>query len=357
MVFFAAGCRPAARSLSGVRGEGGVRRGARRMNRVLVTGATGFTGGALAQRLVAQKVPVRALVRDPARAAPLADLGVEIMQGQLCDPAALGKVMRDVDVVYHIAALYRQQGVDPRAFREANTIAVKHLLDAAVEAKVSRFVHCSTVGVHGHIERPPAAEDAPFAPGDLYQETKLAGERIAARYMAEGRLPVTIFRPAGIYGPGDLRFLKLFRLIKRGRFPMIGDGQTLYHSVYIDDLLDGIVRCGTADRAIGETFILAGPEYTTLNELVALVARALGRPPSRLRIPVAPIRALAAACEAICRPFGLEPPLHRRRVAFFTNNRAFDITKARRQLGYAPKVSIHEGIARTSAWYAQQGLL
>jgi nucleoside-diphosphate-sugar epimerase len=326
-------------------------------NKVLVTGATGFTGGALARRLATHNAPVRALVRNRCRAATLADMGIEIAQGQLCDPASLRQAMSGIDVVYHIAALYRQQGVEPQAFREANSIGVKHLLDAAVDAKVSRFVHCSTVGVHGHIERPPAAEDAPFAPGDLYQETKLEGERIAARYMAEGRLPVTIFRPAGIYGPGDLRFLKLFRLIKRGRFPMIGDGQTLYHSVYIDDLVDGIVRCGTADRAIGETFILAGPEYTTLNEMVALVAKAVGRPPPRLRIPVAPVRAIAAACEILCRPFGLEPPLHRRRVGFFTKNRAFDISKARRQLGYAPKVSIGEGIARTSAWYTQQGLL
>jgi len=325
--------------------------------KVLVTGATGFTGGALARRLASHNAPVRALVRDSARAAPLAELGIEIAQGDLCDPAALREAMRGVDVVYHIAALYRQQGVEPRLFREVNGTAVQHLLDAAIEAGVSRFVHCSTIGVHGDVKRPPAAEDAPFAPGDLYQESKLEGERIAARYMVEGRLPITIFRPAGIYGPGDLRFLKLFRGIKRGRFPMIGDGRTLWHGVYIDDLVDGIVRCGTADQAVGETFILGGPEYTTLNELVALVAYAVDASPPRLRIPLAPVYAAAAACEAVCRPLGLEPPLHRRRVDFFTKSRAFDISKARRELGYAPQVSIREGVARTSAWYAEQGLL
>ena len=325
--------------------------------KVLVTGATGFTGGALARRLASHNAPVRALVRDSARAAPLAELGIEIAQGDLCDPAALREAMRGVDVVYHIAALYRQQGVEPRLFREVNGTAVQHLLDAAIEAGVSRFVHCSTIGVHGDVKRPPAAEDAPFAPGDLYQESKLEGERIAARYMVEGRLPITIFRPAGIYGPGDLRFLKLFRGIKRGRFPMIGDGRTLWHGVYIDDLVDGIVRCGTVDQAVGGTFILGGPEYTTLNELVALVAYAVDASPPRLRIPLAPVYAAAAACEAVCRPLGLEPPLHRRRVDFFTKSRAFDISKARRELGYAPQVSIREGVARTSAWYAEQGLL
>ena len=324
---------------------------------VLVTGATGFTGGALARRLASHNAPVRVLVRDARRAAPLADLGIEVARGDLRDPTSLSQAMRGVDVVYHIAALYRRQGVEPCLFSQVNASAVRHLLDAAVAAGVGRFVHCSTVGVHGHIEQPPAAEDAPFAPGDLYQDSKLEGERIAARYMAEGRLPVTIFRPAPIYGPGDLRLLKLFRGIKRGYFPMIGDGSVFYHLVYIDDLVEGILRCGTAEQAIGETYILAGPEYMNLNELTATVAEAVGARPPWLRLPFAPVYAAAAACEAVCRPLGLEPPLHRRRVGFFAKSRAFNIAKARRRLGYAPKVSTREGIARTAAWYTQQGLL
>jgi dihydroflavonol-4-reductase len=327
------------------------------MGRVLVTGATGFAGGALARRLATHNAPVRALVRNSANVAPLTALGIESVHGDLRDPASLRQAMCGVDVVYHIAAIYRQQGVEPQLFKAINATGVQHLLDAAVDAGVSRFVHCSTVGVHGHIERPPAAEDAPFAPGDVYQDSKLEGERIAARYMAEGRLPVTIFRPAPIYGPGDLRFLKLFRGIKRGRFPMIGDGEVFYHLVYIDDLVEGILRCGTADQAIGEIFILAGPEYTTLNDLMATVARELGGRPPWLRIPFAPVYAAATVCEAVCRPLGVEPPLYRRRVSFFAKSRAFDIGKARRTLGYAPKVSVREGVARTGAWYAEQGLL
>jgi dihydroflavonol-4-reductase len=327
------------------------------VNKVLVTGATGFTGGALARRLASHNAPVRALVRKSARVAPLVDLGIEIVHGDLRDPASLRQAMCGVDVVYHIAAIYRQQGVEPELFNDVNATGVKHLLDAAIAAGVSRFVHCSTVGVHGHVKQPPADEDAPFAPGDVYQESKLEGERIAARYMAEGRLPITIFRPAPIYGPGDLRFLKLFRGIKRGRFPMIGNCQAFYHLVYIDDLLDGILRCGTAEQAIGEIFILAGPEYMTLNELMRIVAEEIGVRPPWLRIPLTPVYAAAAVCEAVCRPLRLEPPLHRRRVGFFTNSRAFDIAKAHRQLDYAPRVSVREGVARTGAWYAAQGLL
>ena len=327
------------------------------MGRVLVTGATGFTGGALARRLVSDGAPVRALVRDAARAEPLATMGIEIAHGDLRDPTSLRKALCGVDVVYHIAAAYRQQGIDPQLFKDINGTGVRHLLDAAIGAGVSRFVHCSTVGVHGHVEDPPAAEDAPLAPGDLYQLSKLDGERIAARYSAEDRLPITIFRPAGIYGPRDHRFLKLFRGIKRGRFPMIGDGQAFYHWIYIDDLVEGIIQCGTLDQAIGETFILAGPEYTTINELVAIVAEGLGARPPWLRIPLTPIYMAAAACEAVCKPMNLEPPLYRRRVDFFTKSRAFDISKARRDLGYAPQVSLREGVARTVTWYAERGLL
>jgi nucleoside-diphosphate-sugar epimerase len=324
---------------------------------VLVTGATGFTGGALARRLARHNAPVRALVRNPARTARLADLGIEIAHGDLRDARSLRKAMQGVDTVYHIAAVYRQQCVEPRMFEAINGSGVQYLLDAAIAAGVRRFVHCSTVGVHGNVKDPPAAEDAPLAPGDLYQESKLKGERIAARYMAEGRLPITIFRPAGIYGPGDLRFLKLFRGIKRGRFPMIGDGQVFYHWVYIDDLIDGIIRCGTVEQAIGETFILAGPEYTTLNELLATMAEELGGRLPWPRIPLAPVYFAAAVCEVVCRSLNVEPPLHRRRVDFFTKSRAFDISKARRKLGYAPQVSIREGVARTAAWYADEGLL
>jgi nucleoside-diphosphate-sugar epimerase len=327
------------------------------VGKILVTGATGFTGGALARRLVADGAKVRILVRDTARAESLTPLGMEIAVGDLRDPACLSGALDDVDAVYHIAALYRQQSVEHSAFEDINANGVQHLLDASIAAGVRRFVHCSTVGVHGHVAHPPAAEDAPLAPSDPYQRSKLEGERIAARYMAEGRLPITIFRPAGIYGPGDLHFLKLFRGVKRRRFPMIGSGQVLWHGVYIDDLVDGIIKCGTLDAAIGETFILAGPEYTTLNELVAIVAAAVGARPPWLKIPLPPVYWAAATCEAICRPLKLEPPLHRRRVDFFTKNRAFDISKARRMLGYDPQMSIHEGVARTAAWYAEHGLL
>jgi dihydroflavonol-4-reductase len=322
---------------------------------ILVTGANGFTGGRLARRLAADGRRVRGLVRKPADAEALRPAGVEPALGDLGDAASLEAACRDVATVYHVAALYRQEG-DPKRFFEVNVDGTRRLLEAAERAGVGRFVHCSTVGVHGDVKTPPADETAPFAPADHYQVSKLEGERVVRSFMEAG-LPVSIFRPAPIYGPGDLRLLKMFRAVKRRRFPMIGTGKPYYHMVYIDDLVDGIRLCGERDEARGETFILAGPDYGSLEELVRIIADQFEVEPLPFHVPVGPVKTAGALCEAICRPFGIDPPLHRRRVSFFEKSRAFDSSKARRELGYDPKVPVREGVRRTAEWYEREGLL
>jgi nucleoside-diphosphate-sugar epimerase len=221
---------------------------------------------------------------------------------------------------------------------------------------VTRFIHCSTVGVQGQIDDPPAAEDYRFAPGDHYQQSKLDGELLALEYAGRG-LPLVVVRPVGIYGPGDLRFLKLFRSIHRGRFVMIGSGRSLYHLTYIDDLIDGFVLAGASPAAVGEVFTIAGPRYTTLRELVGMIADALGRPHPRLRVPFAPVYAASVVSERVCRWIGVSPFLYPRRVEFFSKDRAFDTAKARRVLGFAPAVDLEDGLRRTAAWYRDEGLL
>ncbi len=325
---------------------------------ILVTGATGFTGGHLARRLAREGHRVRALVRNPDKGADLVAAGIETVAGDLRDPASLRRAMDGVEVVYHIAAAFREEKLSDAEMWAINCDGVRHMLDAAIEAgSVKRFVHCSTIGVHGHVEDPPATEDAPFAPGDTYQESKLAGEKIAAEYMRAGRLPITIFRPGGIYGPGDRRFLKLFRAIKKQRFVMIGSGQVLYTLIYIDDLVEGIIRCGTHPNAVGNIYILTGEPALTLNEFVGYIADVLGVPHPRWRIPVWPVYAAAFACEQLCKPLGIEPPLYRRRVDFFRKDRSFSIARARRDLGFELQVSVPEGLARTAHWYEAQGWL
>jgi dihydroflavonol-4-reductase len=325
--------------------------------RALVTGATGFTGGHLARALAARGWRVRALVRNVARGLDLAADGIELSPGDLRDRSALQAAVRDIDVVFNIAAVYRQAGVGDRVYREINANAVGHLIEAAAAAGVRRVVHCSTVGVHGDVEGPPATESAPLRPGDVYQETKLEGEAIARAAAERLGIEVVIVRPTGIYGPGDRRLLKLFRGVARQRFPILGSGRIYYHLTYIDDLVDGFVLCATHPAAAGRTYILAGGDVTTLNELVEIVAGVAGVRPPWLRLPVFPFWLAGALCEAVCVPLGLEPPLYRRRVDFYTKSRAFDTTRARTEIGFAPRVGLADGIGRTLDWYRRHGWL
>jgi len=326
--------------------------------RILVTGATGFTGGHLARGLRRRGSTVRALARaEDARAAALSADGIEVSVGDLRDCASLGRALAGIDIVYNIGATYRQAAAGKADYAAINARAVADLIEAASVAGVRRVVHCSTVGVHGDVDQPPAGEDAPLRPGDEYQRSKLEGERLGRAAAARTGVELVIARPSGIYGPGDRRLLKLFRGVARRRFVTLGSGEIYYHLTYIDDLVEGFRLCGEVPAASGRTYILAGGEVTTLNELVRRIASAAGVRTPGLRLPVWPFWLAGAACEAVCVPLGIEPPLYRRRVDFFTKSRAFDISRARAELGYDPGVGLDEGIRRTLAWYREQGWL
>jgi nucleoside-diphosphate-sugar epimerase len=324
--------------------------------RVLVTGATGFTGGHLARSLKKRGHDVWAMVRTPQSAEALRDAGISVTVGDLARPDSLPPVVEGgFDLIYNVAALYRQAGLPDSIYHQVNATAVGQLIEAAAKTGVRRVVHCSTVGVHGDIEYPPANEDAPLNPGDVYQVSKVEGERLARDAAARTGVELVIARPSGIYGPGDRRLLKLFRGVARRRFVVLGDGTIFYHLTYIDDLVEGFRLCGEVPEAAGRTYILAGGEVPTLNELAAMIAQEANVRPPSLHLPAWPFQLAGAACEAVCAPFGIEPPLYRRRVDFFTKSRAFDISRARQELGYQPSVSLREGIRRTMAWYRDQG--
>ena len=325
----------------------------------LVTGVTGYTGGRLAASLAGRRRHVRGLVRPSSllRADRQALSDVEICLGDLTDRGSLDQACRGVETIYHVAATYRTAGQRERTYREVNVQGTENLLQAALAAGVRRFVHCSTGGVHGHIERPPATEDAPLAPGDVYQVTKLEAEQLARDTGTRTGLEVVVARPIGIYGPGDTRFLKLFRGIARQRFPILGSGEVFYHLTYIDDLVAGFHLCGEVPDAAGRTYLLAGPSYTTLNELAAVIADEMRVSAPRWHLPVWPVWLAGALCEAVCIPLRIEPPLYRRRVEFFTKSRAFDTTRARTELGYSPKMDLRPGIHLTATWYREQGWL
>ncbi len=283
--------------------------------------------------------------------------GVDIVEGDITDPRAVERAVTGVNAIFHLAAVYREAKHRDAQYARVHVEGTRCLLDAACNHQVTRFVHCSTVGVHGHIEAPPADEQAPYKPGDVYQRTKLEGEQLALSYHGRHGLPVTVARPTAIYGPGDMRLLKLFRLIARRRFIVLGTGEIFYHMVHVDDLARGLQLLGHHPCAPGEVFILGGERYHSLRELTAMIAEAVGVSKPWVRLPARPFQIAGTLCEKVCIPFGIEPPIYRRRVDFFTKSRAFSIDKARRLLGYRPTVSLEAGIRTTLEWYQAHGYL
>lgn len=324
---------------------------------VAVTGATGFLGSHLTERLIAEGCQLNILARSAEKADKFVGRVAQIVYGDITDRAALEELMAGCECVVHLVSNFRVVKGTPKSYAMTNVEGTVQALAAARAVDVKRFVHCSTIGVHGDVARTPATETSPYNPGDLYQETKLEAENACRREMERGGMEVVIVRPTSQYGPGDTRMLKMFRMLAARKFILIGACKENFHAVYIDDLVQGFWLAMNTPGIGGETFFLGGPSYVSLDEYIKTAAQALGVAPPKLRVPYWPVHALAWGCEIVCKPFGIEPPLHRRRVKFFKNNRAFSIAKAQAQLGYHPRVELLEGMQRTVAWYREHGYL
>ena len=324
---------------------------------VVVTGATGFLGAVLCRKLVHAGYRVRAVYRRAEKLDQLANLDVETVQADVTDSDAIATAIEGAHIVFHIAALFRQHGVPDSTFWSVNVNGTENTLKASADAGVKRFIHCSTVGVHSHIERPPADESEEYRPGDIYQSTKCEGEKLALDWFREGRIDGCVIRPAMIWGPGDNRTLKLFRGIARRRLPVIGDGQTELHWVLVDDVANGMILAAESEKSSGQVYILAGERPINIGELFQRIADCIGVEPIGYRVPAWPIQIAGEVIERLCRPFGIEPPLYRRRVDFFTKTRAFDLSKARNGLSYQPGQDLNSEIERIVESYRSQNLL
>ena len=325
--------------------------------RALVTGATGFIGGRLCQKLVREGHAVRGLARSLERGDMLRREGIETVLGDLRDRASLERATTGVDTVFHFAAVFRKE-VPRKEIWATNVHGIENLLDAAARSQVKQLVHCSSTSVYGLTPQTPTTERSPVQPipADLYQASKLAAERSVERFRCDGRA-ATIFRTTGVYGPGDLRFLKLFKSIARRVFVMLGNGAVPFSMIYIDDLLDGVVRCATHPTAKNNDYLLTGNDPISLNDTVRIIADACGVSPPRLHVPVMPFYYAGWLMELTLKPIGLSPPLHRRRVNFFRITRAFNNTKAKRELGFAPSIDLATGTRRTIEWYRSKGYM
>ncbi|HMP77611.1 MAG TPA: NAD-dependent epimerase/dehydratase family protein [Kiritimatiellia bacterium] len=324
---------------------------------VLVTGATGFTGSVLLRKLVECGVTVHAIARNEPPEA-LRALPVKWFRGQVYDPAVVREAAAGVQFIFHVAAAYRAAGIADEVYELVHVTSTKLLVEAAAaQPGFQRFVHVSTVGVHGHIDNPPADETYRFAPGDLYQNTKAEAERWLHAIAPRFNLNYTVIRPAAIMGADDTRLLKVFKLATKPVFPMLGFGRCLYHLIHVEDLADAMLVAAVHPAAAGEAFIIGNTEPIRLADMGRTIAHTLGRPFIPVRIPAWPFFLAAGLCEALCKPLGLEPPIHRRRVAFFTKDRAFNTAKMRDRLGFTPRFTNEQGIRETAKGYVAKGWL
>lgn len=326
--------------------------------RALVTGATGFIGGHLARRLQAHEgVHVRALVRDPGRAANLQDLGIELLQGDITDLEACRRACQGMDLVFHAAA-YVGEGGDWEAVRRVNVQGTENLLQAAVEAGVQRFIHISTCAVYGSLQAFGIDESFPLRRrGDPYGDTKVEAEEAVWRVHREQGLPVVVARPSQVYGPGSREFtIRPVQAIQEGKMVLIDGGRHLCKPIYIDDLIDGLVLCATHEAAVGEAFNFTNDAPVPWKTFFGAYGRMLGvdRFPS-LPYPAAWLVALVFELRAALQ--GRRANVNRKAVQALRSTNSFSNRKAKAILGWQPSVSLEEGMRRTEEWLRREGFL
>lgn len=326
--------------------------------KVLVTGGTGFTGKALVKRLLDAGHEVVSLdYKEGLKTDDLRKAGAEVVIGSVGDKAVVDRCMQGVDVVQHLAAAFRELDVPNSYYDEINVGGTRNVLEAAEKYSVKKVIYCSTCGVHGNVENPPANEDAPINAADYYQQTKYAAEPVVKEFADKG-MKTVIIRPSAIYGPGDPeRFFMIFRRVNNGKFPMFGSGKTLYHPLYVENLVDAHMLAMEPGKGDGETYLIADEEYVSIENLVQRIGKALNVEVKIPHFPILPLIIAGHVFEKLYKPFKVAPPIFPRRVDWYRQNRAFDISKAKKELGYEPKVALDEGLRLTAEWYRDEGYL
>lgn len=327
--------------------------------KVMVTGGTGFVGAHLVRRLLSRGHQVTSLDKNPGLFdEELRSAGATLLTGSVTNASDVSRAMAGCELVYHLASPFGDIMQPDAVYWDIEVNGTRNVLEAGSQQGVRRVVHCSTQGVHGIIEHPPGDEDSPMAPRDYYCYSKVEGEKVVQEYLARG-MDIVIVRPTSVYGPGDIRgWLKLYQMVARGWFLMIGSGRTLNHPVYVENLVDLFELVAETPIAKGRVYLGGDEEPVTLNDLVRSVGQALGTEVRIIRFPSYQAAWYGAGMiETVSKTFGIRPPVFRRRLSWFKTNRAFRIDRAKRELGYQPRVGLREGLARTAHWYRTEGYL
>jgi nucleoside-diphosphate-sugar epimerase len=316
--------------------------------RVLITGAGGFIGSHLVDSQLERGHDVRAvdlhldLLRHQAEHPRL-----QLIRGDITEKDIVHKLSENIEVVYHLASAHLDVSLSDEHYHRVNVGATQSMLEAAKQAGVKRFVHCSSVGVIGDVKHSPADETTECHPVNIYERTKLAGERAALDFACQTGFSVVVARPAWVYGPRCPRTVKLFRSISKGRFPIFGSGRNLRHPVYITDAIDGLELCAETPEIDGEVFIIAGEVPVESRELVSVIREQLNVQTLQTYMPIFLGQAAGLAFELTFKLIGRQPPFSRRSMDFFLKHNAYTIGRAQSRLHYEPRVDLRTGIQKT----------
>lgn len=327
--------------------------------KVLVTGGTGFIGRHLIGRLLERGDEIRCLARS--EDSELRGGGVEVVRGDITKPSTIRGVAEGSEVIYHLAAVGHVGASTNSAYqnyRRINVTGLGNIVEEIIKSPTMRkLVHFSSTAAMGLIEG-RADESTVCRPETPYQRTKYEAEQLLRRKFLSDGLPVVILRPSMVYGPGDngTDFLSMCRLVKKGRFPVSTSHDGLTPLVYVDDAVQAALLAG--DRGeIGETYIITSERSHTIREMVDTISDALGVAKGGIGVPNWTMEVAAVTSELLSRTTGAPPVLTRRRLRSILADRSFDITKAVERLGYAPRVSLRDGVERSIEWYKRNGML
>jgi nucleoside-diphosphate-sugar epimerase len=327
---------------------------------ILVTGSTGFIGGHLIRHLMRQKQKIRVLIRKKSQYENMGkSTRIEPFYGDLTDVSSLKGIMQNVDVVFHLASIINANREHKEIYWNTNVFGTQHLLELIRRERrqVKKFIFCSSVGAMGPLASIPADESTPCFPHNVYEQSKCEAEKIVEDYREKEGIPVSIVRPSWVYGPADMRTLKLFKAVMNGRLIIFGNGKTLIHPVYVGDVVQGLVLCAFENISEGQTYIIAGERSLEVSELAAHIAEYGHRRIPRFHFPLSLAKLLAIPFEMVYTPFSKRPPVSRRSFEFFSKDQSFSIVKAKKELGYTPKTDLAKGLNITIRWYRENNYL
>ena len=317
----------------------------------LITGATGFIGGRLAERLITEEgMQVRGLVRNPTKGRWLTDLGVDLIQGDVTNPASLSAAIADCQVVFHAAAWVSEGGQKADVWA-VNVTGAKNVVEAALAAGVERFVHLSSCAVYGSLQQFNIDENTPTRRrGNLYGDSKVAAEEVVLQAYQEHGLPVVSARASQVYGPRSEQFtIRPVKIIKAGKMVLIDGGRHLCKPVYIDNLVDGLILCAKAEAAVGEAINFTDGEPVPWREFFEAYGRMVNIN-SFPSVPFALAWLIGLYNEIKAALRGKKASLNREAIKSLRSSNSFSNQKARTLLGWEPKIDLSEGMKLTEAW-------